>query len=321
MTTFSSLFPASFWGNLPVPSGVESDSDDASNDANDNPRAASLSEAAHASSLSFSSPSPSPLPLSDDEDEPVPPYLFSLAYPHQPFTTPSFVPSSPVPSFLPPHSPSLQSASSTDSLSLPAPPTSSSSPPSTSSSSSPSFILVEDDDPPSPADDEVEIVRANLKRPRSLPTLEERRQRRRLQEEEERRRRLTDGPSGDDEADESDGDRRSADASEVKRPEDVVDLTADPHPAAAHSASEGFLACVPLHPLMAEAPEVREGARTPEPPVHICPVCAEEMKEMASTKCGHAFCLSCVHQAIKLNKRCPTCRAPAKKTDVRRLYL
>ncbi|XP_026728650.1 uncharacterized protein LOC113494482 [Trichoplusia ni] len=43
-----------------------------------------------------------------------------------------------------------------------------------------------------------------------------------------------------------------------------------------------------------------------------CPICMEQLSRsngMASTICGHVFCLRCIEAAIKVNgRRCPTCR-------------
>ncbi|KAI9315707.1 WD40-repeat-containing domain protein [Dichotomocladium elegans] len=61
-----------------------------------------------------------------------------------------------------------------------------------------------------------------------------------------------------------------------------------------------------------------------------CPICLEEMVNsgsrcISSIKCGHLFCESCILdwyiQEIKKNERakCPSCKSPFKKPDVRRL--
>lgn len=40
-----------------------------------------------------------------------------------------------------------------------------------------------------------------------------------------------------------------------------------------------------------------------------CPICAEIMKKVAVTKCGHRFCYLCIVKSIRINnKKCPICR-------------
>ena len=237
--------------------------------------------------------------------------------------------------------PSLDAVSSSDSLAASASSASLSASP--APLSSPSFIVVEDDEEEAAADDEVEVIRANLKRRRGA-TAEERRQRRRMQDEERRaleariEQRVRDElahrlglavsqqwelrdpssppmyrpPSPRASTDNDDDDRHSDDARDsdhadgpARNPsQDVVDLTSD---------------AVPPHPDMAPPPP--PGPPTPPPAAHMCTICQEEAEEMASTKCGHVFCFACLHMAIKLSKRCPTCRAKAKLTDIRRIYL
>ena len=41
---------------------------------------------------------------------------------------------------------------------------------------------------------------------------------------------------------------------------------------------------------------------------------------VASLKCGHVFGLSCAQRAIKARKICPTCRLPARMSDIRKIY-
>ena len=43
-----------------------------------------------------------------------------------------------------------------------------------------------------------------------------------------------------------------------------------------------------------------------------CPICLEtEHAEKAKTlKCGHKFCRDCINKCLKINKKCPYCRAP-----------
>jgi hypothetical protein len=47
-----------------------------------------------------------------------------------------------------------------------------------------------------------------------------------------------------------------------------------------------------------------------------CPVCQCEVEDraLASTKCGHLFCLECIAQCVKVVKKCPTCRKSLTQT-------
>ncbi|CAH2242180.1 E3 ubiquitin-protein ligase RNF4-like [Pararge aegeria] len=41
-----------------------------------------------------------------------------------------------------------------------------------------------------------------------------------------------------------------------------------------------------------------------------CPICWDELGKnpLASTKCGHAFCIECIEKSLTVEKKCPTCR-------------
>ncbi|KAJ8734216.1 hypothetical protein PYW07_014767 [Mythimna separata] len=69
--------------------------------------------------------------------------------------------------------------------------------------------------------------------------------------------------------------------------------------------------------------ETQQTSTTIPPPSPIptrnigdCPICLDPLNTtngMASTNCGHVFCLSCIQAAIKSNgKKCPTCRKALK---------
>ncbi|CAH0727302.1 unnamed protein product, partial [Brenthis ino] len=42
-----------------------------------------------------------------------------------------------------------------------------------------------------------------------------------------------------------------------------------------------------------------------------CAICWDELgtNPLASTKCGHVYCLKCLEQSLQIEKRCPTCRS------------
>lgn len=55
-----------------------------------------------------------------------------------------------------------------------------------------------------------------------------------------------------------------------------------------------------------------------------CPICMDNLSNnaIASTLCGHIFCMSCIKTAIKANgKRCPTCRKALKGVGYHQLFL
>ncbi|KAJ8476243.1 hypothetical protein OPV22_019970 [Ensete ventricosum] len=52
-----------------------------------------------------------------------------------------------------------------------------------------------------------------------------------------------------------------------------------------------------------------------------CAICMDTMKEETSTTCGHIFCGSCITNAIRVQRRCPTCREKLSLSNVHRIYL
>jgi len=51
-----------------------------------------------------------------------------------------------------------------------------------------------------------------------------------------------------------------------------------------------------------------------------CPICQFPIQDISSTKCGHLFCQSCIEQAVRLYKKCPTCRKHVFLKDVHRIF-
>ncbi|XP_063549187.1 E3 ubiquitin-protein ligase RNF4-like [Cydia strobilella] len=51
-------------------------------------------------------------------------------------------------------------------------------------------------------------------------------------------------------------------------------------------------------------------AKRPKQSLATCPICFEEFcgQALASTNCGHVFCLACLATALKAKPQCPTCR-------------
>ncbi|XP_013183322.1 uncharacterized protein LOC106129338 [Amyelois transitella] len=64
--------------------------------------------------------------------------------------------------------------------------------------------------------------------------------------------------------------------------------------------------------------------RTPVKNYGDCPICMDSLanKTMASTICGHVFCLKCIESALKTGgRKCPTCRKVLKKGGYHQLFL
>ena len=98
---------------------------------------------------------------------------------------------------------------------------------------------------------------------------------------------------------------------EAEATADIVDLTSDNHPLLAPSLPQHL---PPPVDVVAEPP-------SPPAPRHTCPICLMSAEELASLKCGHVFCHTCLETAVQLTHKCPTCRAKAGKRDIRRLYM
>jgi hypothetical protein len=60
----------------------------------------------------------------------------------------------------------------------------------------------------------------------------------------------------------------------------------------------------------------RPGSRATE-----CAICLGGGKKWASLACGHVFCDACVRKSLMFKPKCPTCRAPARLSDVRPLFI
>mmetsp|Transcript_22527 Transcript_22527/g.62236 ORF Transcript_22527/g.62236 Transcript_22527/m.62236 type:complete len:201 (+) Transcript_22527:84-686(+) len=52
-----------------------------------------------------------------------------------------------------------------------------------------------------------------------------------------------------------------------------------------------------------------------------CPVCLDPITQMSTTHCGHVFCMPCIKDCIKAQKRCPKCRKPLTMKQVHRVFL
>ncbi|XAR62544.1 hypothetical protein NMG60_11017334 [Bertholletia excelsa] len=59
----------------------------------------------------------------------------------------------------------------------------------------------------------------------------------------------------------------------------------------------------------------------PVVPTFYCLVCMGQLREETSTKCGHIFCRECIHSAIAVQGKCPTCRRIIGIKDTFRVYL
>ncbi|KAH0584539.1 E3 ubiquitin-protein ligase BRE1-like 2 [Termitomyces sp. J132] len=52
---------------------------------------------------------------------------------------------------------------------------------------------------------------------------------------------------------------------------------------------------------------------------YSCPVCLSHPKTVASTRCGHLFCMPCISKAIEQKGECPSCRTKNGKMHIRKL--
>ncbi|KAF5843345.1 hypothetical protein DUNSADRAFT_17923 [Dunaliella salina] len=52
-----------------------------------------------------------------------------------------------------------------------------------------------------------------------------------------------------------------------------------------------------------------------------CPVCLDPITQMSTTHCGHVFCMPCIKDCIKAQKRCPKCRKALTMKQVHRVFL
>lgn len=73
-------------------------------------------------------------------------------------------------------------------------------------------------------------------------------------------------------------------------------------------------------PSTASAPTSQDGIS--------CPVCMDSLseiksegKQVVSTNCGHVFCSQCIKDAVRTQKRCPTCRKKLSARQYHVLYL
>lgn len=57
------------------------------------------------------------------------------------------------------------------------------------------------------------------------------------------------------------------------------------------------------------------------PSTYECPLCFEPEDDLSNIPCGHTFCTPCISELLGRENQCPLCRAPARKEDMRRVYL
>lgn len=55
----------------------------------------------------------------------------------------------------------------------------------------------------------------------------------------------------------------------------------------------------------------------------VCAICFERLEDqdVATTICGHLFCLACIEKSIEKHNVCPSCKKSITKNDVHRVYL
>ena len=72
------------------------------------------------------------------------------------------------------------------------------------------------------------------------------------------------------------------------------------------------------NPPQKEEKEKEEKEKEEEKPKNSCAICLEQQehdqtKNLATTPCGHTFCLTCLLGHLKYNNSCPLCRAPVEE--------
>ena len=79
------------------------------------------------------------------------------------------------------------------------------------------------------------------------------------------------------------------------------------------------------HICIPETAEIGVGTSTCDDGSNACVICLESLdsgcapkKNIATTECGHTFCLSCLLKNLHTSNLCPLCRAPVEK-DVKRI--
>uniref|UniRef100_A0A061RK57 Ubiquitin-protein ligase zinc ion binding protein n=1 Tax=Tetraselmis sp. GSL018 TaxID=582737 RepID=A0A061RK57_9CHLO len=120
------------------------------------------------------------------------------------------------------------------------------------------------------------------------------------------------------------------DQSPEVQPCEIVDLTSDTAATAEGAGDCVIVGSVPPPPKRRRsvAPQslARQEARgsggaTPSINSIKCPICLGGIQNMTSTTCGHVFCQECIKQAVKAQKKCPTCRKPIMLRHLHRIYL
>lgn len=84
----------------------------------------------------------------------------------------------------------------------------------------------------------------------------------------------------------------------------------------------------PPNVQMANGPQTNPRTPLPERPSTpegwSCPICLEAktaVNEIMSTTCGHVFCGNCIRSAVKIHKKCPTCRKKLTAKQFHKIFL
>lgn len=64
----------------------------------------------------------------------------------------------------------------------------------------------------------------------------------------------------------------------------------------------------------------------PEPEGPKCGICMEPMggsegRQMASGTCGHVYCYDCLVEALRAQKKCPTCRKGMQQRSIHKVFV
>ncbi|XP_026764182.2 uncharacterized protein LOC113522628 [Galleria mellonella] len=86
--------------------------------------------------------------------------------------------------------------------------------------------------------------------------------------------------------------------------------------------SQSLSTILPNHTQL--PPFMRSQTNAPPKGIGDCPICMDSLanNSVASTLCGHVFCMECIKAAIKTSgKKCPTCRKVLKGVGYHQLFL
>ncbi len=120
--------------------------------------------------------------------------------------------------------------------------------------------------------------------------------------------------------------RRTSSSVEAKEPPDALDKSSTSNKASKSAAGDGSDAKASSTNRLSSNEESTSNAQLLGMLKEkiVCPICqhtvGESKSPLASTACGHLYCMKCIRKAVRISKRCPTCRKQLRLRDIHRLY-